>query len=104
MAGASDNYAGSELTPDPLCQVVKDTTARRESRRCDKLVALQTFGKMCDWFSPTRLEVSSDSLASYLLELRAKSLFDEPAVSIERRPMLPLGNGENGSDRQGASE
>jgi hypothetical protein len=55
---------------------------------------------MCDWNSPERLEVSADSLGSYLLELRAKSLFDEPAAPIER-PMLSLRNGENGSDRQG---
>ena len=37
--------------------------------------------------------MSSDSLGTYLLELRAKSLFDEPAVPIER-PVLSLGNGE----------
>ena len=99
--------AGDVGPHDSLCQSHKVTSGdgweSHEVKIPDKLIALQQLARMCDWFSPDRLEVNLDSLGSYLLELRAKSLFDEPAAPIER-PVLSLGNVENGSDRQSVSE
>ena len=88
----------------PVIQAYEETPeGGRKVRICDKVQAGAQLARMCDWNSPERLEMSSDSLGSYLLELRAKSLFDERAVPIQQ-PVLPLRNGENGSDPQVASE
>ena len=87
----------------PVIQAYEMTESGHKVRIADKIAAGAALSRMTGWNSPERLEMSSDSLGSYLLELRAKSLFDEPAAPIER-PVLSLGNGENGSDRQGASE
>jgi hypothetical protein len=87
----------------PVIQAYEMTESGHKVRIADKIAAGAALSRMCDWNSPERFEVSSDSLRSYLLELRTKSLFGEPAVPIER-PVLPLGNGENRSDREGASE
>jgi hypothetical protein len=87
----------------PVIQSYETTENGHKIRIADKIAAGAALSRMTGWNSPERLEVSSDSLGSYLLELRAKSLFDERAVPIER-PVLSLGNGENGSDRQSANE
>lgn len=99
--------AGDVDPHDPLCQSHKVTLGdgweTHEIKIPDKVVALQQLARMCGWNEPERVELSSDSLGSYLLELRANSLFDEPTAPIER-PLLSLRNEENGSDRQGVSE
>ena len=68
----------SELTPDsPLVQSVKETDGGRELRMCDKLIALQTLGKMCNWFSREKFELeigAADSLKNYLMELPATNI------------------------------
>ena len=95
---------GEVTKSSPLCQAYEETPdGTIKLRIVDKVVALQQLARMCDWNSAERIEVSADSLGSYLLELRAQSLFGGPAVPIERRS-LPLGNGENDEKHWGANE
>ncbi len=104
-------YAEAIRTPadqvpvgSPVIQAYEETAeGGRKIRICDKVQAGAQLARMCDWNSAERIEVSADSLGSYLLELRAQSLFGGPAVPIERRS-LPLGNGENDEKHRGANE
>jgi hypothetical protein len=86
---------GSVTKDSRLAQAMKDTDDVHEIRMPDKLVAVQTLGKMCDWFGPEKFQVSGDTLSAYLVALRAKPIFE-----LER-PALPLENGGNGEESRG---
>jgi hypothetical protein len=59
-----------------LAQAMKDTDGVHEIRMPDKLVAVQTLARMCDWNSAERISVSADSLAEYIVQLRRRSIGD----------------------------
>ena len=63
---------GAVTKDSRLAQAMKDTDDVHEIRMPDKLVAVQTLGKMCDWFSAERIEVSASSLTTYLSSLRSE--------------------------------
>ena len=103
--------AGDVDPHDPLCQSHKVTSGdgweSHEVKIPDKLVAMHTLGKMCNWFSPEKFEIGvADSLRNYLLQLRSQSVFGgtfSPTVSAATgAPVIELEAGatENGSDRQ----
>ena len=45
-------------------------------RICDKAAAGAQLAKMCGWNQPDKVEMSANSLTSYLRELRSRSLGD----------------------------
>ena len=52
------------------------TESGPEIRICDKAAAGAQLAKMCGWNEPDKVEMSADSLTSYLRELRSRSLGD----------------------------
>jgi hypothetical protein len=95
--------AGDVRPHDPLCQSHKHTTGdgweSHEVKIPDKLGAMQTLCRMCDWFSPEKISVSSDSLSSYLLQLRSQRLLGGSFnVAGERAAPIELENGANGEN------
>ena len=94
--------AGDVGPHDPLCQSHKVTSGdgweSHEVKVPDKLIAMQTLGKMCDWFSPDRIKLSTDdSLSAYLSELRSQPFGRGPILPLERHA-LTLGNGEDSEE------
>jgi hypothetical protein len=82
-------------------------------RICDKAAAGGQLAKMCGWNEPDKVEMSADSLTSYLLELRSRSLGDygQPVegftIAGDRAvPIIALENGTHGegSRRQSVGE
>ena len=98
---------GAVTKDSRLAQAMKDTDDVHEIRMPDKLVAVQTLGKMCAWFSAERIELSASSLTEYLSALRserAELIGDcvQPAKVIELESVTDdEANGE-ASHRQGA--
>lgn len=95
--------SGDVRLHDSLCQSHKHTTGdgweMDEVKVPDKLVAMQTLCRMCDWFSPAKISVSSDSLSSYLLQLRSQSLLGRSFnLAGERASPIELENGANGEN------
>ena len=101
--------AGDVSPSDSLCQAHKHTTGdgweTHEVRLPDKLGAAAQLARMCDWNSAERVEVSANSLTSYLLQLRSQSLFGgtfSPAgtgTHVIELESGAIGSGENGSER-----
>jgi hypothetical protein len=98
----------------PVIQAYEqDSEGRVKLRICDKAAAGGQLAKMCGWNEPDKVEMSADSLTSYLLELRSRSLGDygQPVEGFtiagdRAAPIIALENGTNGegSQRQGAGE
>ncbi len=97
----------------PVIQAYEMTESGPKIRICDKAAAGAQLAKMCGWNEPDKVEMSADSLTSYLLELRSRSLGDcgQPVdgftIAGDRAvPIIALENGTNGegSQRQGAGE
>ena len=114
MVNPTYNYRGRRVDPhDTLCQSHKVTSGdgweSHEVKVPDKMIALQTLGKMCNWFSPEKfaLELGAmDSLKRYLTELRQQKLGDGMfTVAGRDRPVLelelaaPPQNGNGGASR-----
>ena len=111
--------AGDVSPSDSLCQAHKHTTGddweTHEVRLPDKLGAAAQLARMCDWNSVQRVEVSANSLTSYLLQLRSQSLFGgtfspvgstDPGTHVIELEVGTIGSGENGSEcpDQGANQ
>ena len=61
--------------------------------------------KMCGWNEPEKLELSSDTLSHYLLELRKQPFFGGPVIELENGSSVELENGEEQREqRQGTNE
>ena len=100
--------AGSVTPTDSLCQAHKVTNGNgwesHEVKVPDKLGALQTLCKMCNWFSPEKFEFGvADSLKDYLSELRAQPFGSGGTfvATVDRAtPLIELENGESGEERR----
>ena len=106
-------YAEAIRTPadqvpagSPVIQAYEETPeGGRKVRICDKVQAGAQLARMCDWNSAERVEVSANSLTSYLLQLRSQSLFGgtfSPAgtgTHVIELESGAIGSGENGSER-----
>ena len=75
----------------------------RKIRICDKVAAGAQMAKMCDWNSAERVELSANSLTSYLLELRKRPIGVYPPAADgftnagdTKKPLLELENDTNG--------
>ena len=81
----------------------QDSAGRVKVRICDKATSGAQLAKMCGWNEPDKVEMSADSLTSYLRELRSRSLGDygQPVEGFtvardKATPIIELGaNGEN---------
>lgn len=81
----------------------QDSEGRVKLRICDKATSGAQLAKMCGWNEPDKVEMSADSLTSYLRELRSRSLGDygQPVEGFtvagdKATPIIELGaNGEN---------
>ena len=60
----------------PVIQAYEMTESGPKIRICDKAAAGAQLAKMCGWNEPDKVEMSADSLTSYLRELRSRSLGD----------------------------
>jgi hypothetical protein len=89
----------------PVIQSYEETPqGGRKIKLADKIAAGTALSRMTGWNQSEQLALTgSDSLTTYLLELRAKPIGGEIVFPLERRT-LPLENGANGeaSLRQGA--
>jgi len=92
---------GAVTRDSRLAQAMKDTDDVHEIRMPDKLVAVQTLGKMCNWFSAEKFEIGlGNNLTAYLAALRAEHDPNSSDRVIElERPALPLENGNGGGSR-----
>ena len=87
----------------PVIQAYEMTESGPKIRICDKAAAGAQLAKMCGWNEPDKVEMSADSLTSYLRELRSRSLGDYgqavegfTVVGDKATPIIELGaNGEN---------
>ena len=57
----------------PVIQAYEMTESGPKIRICDKAAAGAQLAKMCGWNEPDKVEMSADSLTSYLRELRSRS-------------------------------
>jgi hypothetical protein len=100
--------AGDVGPHDSLCQAHKVTNGdgweAHDVKVPDKLVALQTLCKMCNWFSPEKFEFGvADSLKDCLSELRAQPFGSGGTfvATVDRAtPVIELENGESGEERR----
>ena len=61
----------------PVIQAYEqDSEGRVKVRICDKATSGAQLARMCGWNEPDKVEMSADSLTSYLLELRSRLLGD----------------------------
>jgi hypothetical protein len=98
-----DFYAEVIRTPadsvpagSPVIQAYEqDGEGRVKLRICDKVTAGAALQKMCGWNEPEKLELSSDTLSHYLLELRKQPFFGGPVIDLENRSPAELEDGEN---------
>ena len=60
----------------PVIQAYEMTESGPKIRICDKAAAGAQLAKMCGWNEPDKVEMSADSLTSYLRDLRSRSLGD----------------------------
>ena len=60
----------------PVIQAYEMTESGPKIRICDKAAAGAQLAKMCGWNEPDKVEMSANSLTSYLRELRSRSLGD----------------------------
>jgi hypothetical protein len=99
--------AGSVTPTDSLCQAHKITNGdgweAHEVKVPDKLGAAQQLARMCDWNSAERIELSMDSLTSYLVELRQQSFIGGRVLELER-PALPVESEANGEEEPPRSQ
>ena len=83
----------------PVIQAYEqDGEGRVKLRICDKAAAGAQLAKMCGWNEPDKVEMSANSLTSYLRELRSRSLGDygQPVEGFtvagdKATPMIELG-------------
>jgi Terminase small subunit len=83
----------------PVIQAYEqDGEGRVKLRICDKAAASAQLAKMCGWNEPDKVEMSANSLTSYLRELRSRSLGDygQPVEGFtvagdKATPMIELG-------------
>ena len=99
--------AGSVTPTDSLCQAHKVTNGdgweAHEVKVPDKLGAAQQLARMCDWNSAERIELSMDSLTSYLVELRQQPLIGWRVLELER-PALIVESEANGEEEPPRSQ
>jgi terminase small subunit-like protein len=99
--------AGSVTPTDSLCQAHKVTNGdgweAHEVKVPDKLGAAQQLARMCDWNSAERIELSMDSLTSYLVELRQQPLIGGRVLEFER-PALLVESEANGEEEPPRSQ
>jgi hypothetical protein len=97
-----DFYAEVIRTPadsvpagSPVIQAYEqDGEGRVKLRICDKVTAGAQLQKMCGWNEPEKLELSSDTLSHYLLELRKQPFFGGPVIDLENGSPAELTNGQ----------
>ena len=80
---------GQIHTDHPLAQSYKvDTDGDLEVRMPDKIAAIALLAKMCGWNEPDRLQISTDSLTTYLLQLRALPIGAGTVSPLEQPELL----------------
>ena len=97
-----DFYAEVLRTPadsvpagSPIIQAYEqDGEGRVKLRICDKVTAGAQLQKMCGWNEPEKLELSSDTLSHYLLELGKQPFFGGPVIDLENGSPAELENGQ----------
>ena len=78
----------------PVIQAYEMTESGPKIRICDKAAAGAQLAKMCGWNEPDKVEMSANSLTSYLRELRSRSHGDygQPVegFTVDRDKATPI--------------
>jgi hypothetical protein len=69
----------------------------------DKVQCVAQMARMCNWNSAERIELSMDSLTSYLVELRQQPFIGGRVLELER-PALPVESEANGEEEPPRSQ
>jgi hypothetical protein len=84
----------------PVIQSYEVTESGHKIRICDKAAAGAQLAKMCNWNAPERVELGTDSLSTYILQLRQQPIGGGPILPLERN-VTPIENGGNGEESRG---
>jgi hypothetical protein len=80
-----------------VIQAYETTESGHKIRIVDKAAAGAQLQKMCGWNEPERVELGTDSLSTYILQLRQQPIGGGPILPLERN-VTPIENGGNAKE------